>query len=234
MTRFRVLALSVVVGALGWIWSPSAGAQGPLVATDGLVITRLATGFQVVEVIHLAHPLTTSLSLPLFSRAYHVVLVRSVGRVSLVTGQSLVMQTGATMARIRYQLPLARAAGGMAYRRTWPVTVETQEIISGPGVTIPIVLNQQLYNHAPVNESGMAYQVYVTHAPLTGTEALNLQRGTTPSATSVASPGIPGPLATGIGYGLAVAILVAYLGWRRKNVDRTRMATASRSDGRHG
>jgi hypothetical protein len=194
---------------------PAAQAAGPAVSQDGLIISRVAHGFRVLEVIRLAAPLSAPLTLPLFQPATDATVVAG-ARHSRILADSVSMPAGATFVTVRYELPLPSQEPGRVFQRRWPVVTEAQEILAETGVQIPIILNQQLYGRKPITVSGHRYKTYVTVEPLEGTERLNLQEGAGAAPSGAVGGSAPAPdLVAGAAYAAPLAAFLALWGWRR-------------------
>lgn len=200
--RLAVAAMSAAL-ALFVLGGPAAAGRRPpdRIAWQMLTVRLSGGRLDVTDAMRFATPLSAAIEIPTFDGARHLA-----GRgFSRALPGAVRVPAGATGATVRYSLPLPSQGLSVAWKE--PLEVSAFWIRTGPGVDLPIELNQAFYPESGTAGGGVDAPLSLARAVPAGPMRLNFEF----------NPPLPPAFTTGfwevIGF---VALGVTWLWWARR------------------
>lgn len=161
------LGLAVLLGGL-WATGMLQAAVLPGGTVEELVFEKSGDALTVVQLVSTPR----SRFFPVLAGAQGLSV--PAGASAVVARAAFAPPSGGHLAEVRYTLPLGQAKG-LVLRLRIPVRLTSLWVLTGPGVELPIVLNQAFFAEGTTEQLGVTYQAFAAGGVGPGSVTLRLE-----------------------------------------------------------
>lgn len=211
-----LLASVLPLGRVGATAEPPT-TPNPIIRAWQLAFTVNGDRIKVNGTMQFSSPLSGSLTVPLPPGYQGLVVSPPAGPVQVGPREAVVNPQGNTMG---YSFTLPKKGRYLL----WPVTlnwpVDSVIVYTGPGITFPVILNQEFWSQDDVTNNGTTYQVAASK-PLSAGKPLHLLFELPPKSDSSIQPETAGNAMALASMGVTMAVILVIFGfwlvrwWRR-------------------